>query len=153
MARTIIGVIGGSTATKGQLEAAYKVGSLLAAHQAVLVCGGMGGVMEAACRGAQENGGLTVGILPGSSAREGNRYLTIPIVTGLGYARNAVVVQTSQAIIAIGGKYGTLSELAYAAQYGIPLVGLSTWKVRLPIKHVRTPSEAVKLALQLAVER
>lgn len=153
MSKIIIGIIGGATASKAQLEAAYKVGSLLAKQQAVVVCGGMGGVMEAACRGAKENGGLTVGILPGSSAREGNRYLDIPIVTGLGYARNAVVVQTAQAIIAIGGKYGTLSELAYAAQYGIPLIGLSTWKVRLPMKHVQTPAEAVRLALQSARER
>jgi hypothetical protein len=104
--------------------------------------------MEAACRGAHENGGLTVGILPGSSAREGNRYLTVPLATGLGYARNALVVMSSQAIVAIGGRYGTLSELAYAAQFGVPVFGLSTWKVRMPVKHVKTPAEAVRLAFE-----
>lgn len=145
-----IGVIGGSSCTAKQAEAARKVGSLIAQGGGILVCGGMGGVMEAACRGAIEHGGITVGILPGGSAREGNRYLTVPVATGMGYARNALVVMSSQAIIAIGGRYGTLSELAYAAQYGLPVFGLSTWKVRMPVKHVRTPAEAVRLALEAA---
>jgi len=105
--------------------------------------------MEAACRGACEHGGITVGILPGGKAREGNRYLTVPVVTGMGYARNALVVMSSQAIIAVGGKYGTLSELAYAAQFGVPVLGLSTWKVRMPVRHVRTPAEAVRLAFEM----
>lgn len=145
-----IGVIGGSTCTAKQAEAARKVGELIARRGGILVCGGMGGVMEAACRGAAENGGITVGILPGNSAREGNSHLTVPVATGMGYARNSVVVMSSQAIIAIGGKYGTLSELAYAAQYGLPVFGLSTWKVRMPVKHVRTPAEAVRLAFEAA---
>lgn len=143
-----IGVIGGSSCTSRQAETAYKVGELVAGRGGIIVCGGMGGVMEAACRGARENGGITVGILPGGSAREGNRYLTIPVVTGMGYARNALVVMSSQAIVAIGGRYGTLSELAYASQYGVPVFGLSTWKVRLPVRHVRTPAEAVRLAFE-----
>ncbi len=105
--------------------------------------------MEAACRGAVEAGGMTVGILPGSSAKEGNEYLTVPVVTGLGYARNSIVVQSAQVLIAIGGKYGTLSELAYAAGFGIPVVGLSTWKIRAPIKHVKTPEEAVRMAIKI----
>lgn len=143
-----IGVIGGSSCTPRQAETAFKVGQLIAQRGGILVCGGMGGVMEAACRGAWENGGFTVGILPGGSAREGNGYLTVPVITGMGYARNALVVMSSQAIVAIGGKYGTLSELAYASQFGVPVFGLSTWKVRMPVKHVRTPAEAVRLAFE-----
>lgn len=146
-----IGVIGGSSCTSRQAEMAFRVGELIALRGGILVCGGMGGVMEAACRGAKENGGITVGILPGASAREGNRHLTIPVVTGMGYARNALVVMSSQAIVAIGGKYGTLSELAYASQFGVPVFGLSTWKVRMPVKHVRTPAEAVRLAFAAAM--
>jgi len=149
-ARPRIGVIGGSSCTPRQAEVAHAVGGLIAQRGGILVCGGMGGVMEAACRGAAEHGGITVGILPGGSAAEGNPYLTVPVVTGLGYARNLLVVQSSQAIIAIGGRYGTLTEIAYAAQFGVPVVGIATWKVRIPIKHVRTPAEAVRLALELA---
>lgn len=144
-----IGVIGASSCSAKLAQTAYNVGRLIAENNAILICGGMGGVMEAACRGANEAGGVTVGILPGSSDKDGNKFLSIPIVTGIGFARNSIVVQSSQALIAIGGKYGTLSELAYAAQYGIPIVGLSTWKIRAPIKHVRTPEEAVRMALKL----
>jgi hypothetical protein len=129
---------------------AYDVGRMIAESGAILICGGMGGVMESACRGAIEAGGMTVGILPGSSAKDGNGNLTVPVVTGLGYARNAIVVQSSQVLIAIGGKYGTLSELAFAAQFGIPVVGISTWKLRPPMQHVTTPEEAVRLALKMA---
>ena len=147
-----IGVIGAAACTAKQAKLAHEVGTLIAQAGAVLVCGGMAGVMEAACRGARAAGGLTVGILPGASAGEGNKYVTIPILTGMGYARNAVVVRSCQAVIAIGGRYGTLSEIAYAAQFKIPVIGLGTWKVRAPIKHVRTPQEAVKLALRLAIK-
>lgn len=144
-----IGVIGASACSAKLSQTAYTVGRLIAESGAILICGGMGGVMEAACRGAVEAGGTTVGILPGSSAKEGNEYLTIPVVTGLGYARNSIVVQSAQALIAIDGKYGTLSELAYAAGFGIPVVGLSTWKIRAPIKHVKTPEEAVRMAIKI----
>ncbi len=145
-----IGVIGGAACSQSQAEAAYRVGSLIAQSRGILICGGMGGVMEAACRGAWDHGGITVGILPGSSVREGNDFLTVPLATGMGYARNVLVVLSSQALIAVGGKYGTLSELAYAAQFGVPVFGLSTWKLRLPMKHVRSPAEAVRLALEAA---
>jgi uncharacterized protein (TIGR00725 family) len=145
-----IGVIGASSCSAKLAQTAYTVGKLIAENGAILICGGMGGVMEAACRGAVEAGGMTVGILPGSSAKEGNEFLTVPVVTGLGYARNSIVVQSAQVLIAIGGKYGTLSEIAYAAGFGIPIVGLSTWKIRAPIKHVKTPEEAVRMALKMA---
>ncbi|HTY07753.1 MAG TPA: TIGR00725 family protein, partial [Candidatus Edwardsbacteria bacterium] len=145
-----VGVIGTASCTAKQAMQAEQVGRAIAEAGAVLICGGMGGVMEAACRGAKSAGGITIGVLPGDSAAQSNEYVSIPIVTGMGYARNALVVKTCQAVIAIGGRYGTLSEIAYAAQFGIPIIGLGTWKIRAPIKHVRTPAEAVKLALKLA---
>lgn len=147
-----IGVIGAAACTAKQAKLAHEVGTLIAQRGGMLICGGMGGVMEAACRGAHAAGGLTVGILPGCSAGEGNDYVAVPILTGMGYARNAVVIRTCQAVIAIGGRYGTLSEIAYAAQFGVPVIGLTTWRIRTPIKHVKTPEEAVKLAFKLAIE-
>ncbi len=148
--RTRIGIIGAASCTAKQAEQAEQVGRLVAEAGAVLVCGGLGGVMAAACRGAAHVGGITLGILPGNGAAEANEFVAIPVVTGMGCARNALVVRTSQSVIAIGGRYGTLSEIAYAAQFEIPIVGLGTWKVRAPIRHVRTPQEAVRLALALA---
>jgi uncharacterized protein (TIGR00725 family) len=144
-----IGIIGASQCGKALAQTAYQTGQLIAQGGGILVCGGMGGVMEAACRGASEAGGLTVGILPGSNARDANRYVDVPIVTGMGYTRNSLVVMSAQAVIAIGGRYGTLSEICYAIQYQIPLIGLNTWKIRAAIKHVKTPEEAVKLAFKL----
>ena len=144
-----IGVIGASQCGKALSETAFQTGRLIAQGGGILVCGGMGGVMEAACRGANEAGGLTVGILPGASARDANRFVDVPIVTGMGYTRNSLVVLSSQAVIAIGGRYGTLSEIAFAIQYKIPLIGLNTWKIATAIKHVKTPEEAVKLAFKL----
>jgi len=112
--------------------------------------------MEAACRGAKSEGGLTIGILPGSSRHEANPYVDTPVVTGLGGARNVIVVRTSQAVIAVGGEYGTLSEIAYALKLGIPVVGLSTWQLAREgrplsaIVEAATPVEAVDKALALA---
>jgi uncharacterized protein (TIGR00725 family) len=152
----LIAVIGGSSATPEEAAAAEAVGRALAEGGAVLVCGGRGGVMEAACRGARAAGGLTVGILPGADRRQANPYVDVPIVTGLGEARNAVVARTAQAVIAIGGSYGTLSEIAFALQFGVPVVGLETWKAQrqahppAPIVYAETPEEAASRALELA---
>ncbi|HET89596.1 MAG TPA: TIGR00725 family protein [Chloroflexi bacterium] len=152
----IIGVIGGSRTTAAEKAAAQTVGRLLAESGAVLICGGRGGVMEAACRGAKAAGGLTIGILPGSNRRQANPYVDIPIVTGIGEARNAIIARTARAVIAIGGSYGTLSEIAFALAFGTPVVGWGTWRVQReghptpPIFHAATPEEAVARALQLA---
>jgi uncharacterized protein (TIGR00725 family) len=152
----IIAVIGGSTTTSDEIAAAEAVGQALAEAGAVLICGGRGGVMEAACRGAKAAGGLTIGILPGTSRDEANSYVDISIITGLGEARNVIVIRTAQAVIAIGGSYGTLSEIAFAMRFGVPVVGLGTWKVkreghpRAPIIYAATPKEAVAHALALA---
>jgi len=116
----------------------------------------MGGVMKAACRGAKSAGGLTIGILPGTNASEANPYVDIPIVTGLRCARNVIIARTAQAVIAVGGKYGTLSEIAFTLNFGKPVVGLGTWEMHregrpsASIVRAATPQEAVERALELA---
>lgn len=124
-----ISVIGGGDCSVEEGRLAEEVGRELARRGATVICGGLGGVMEAACRGAVSEGGTTIGILPGNDRREANRYVMVPIVTGMGYTRNAIVAKSGQAVIAIGGKYGTLSEIAYALQSGVPVVGLGTWSL------------------------
>ena len=131
------------------------MGREIARRGAALVCGGMEGVMEAACKGASEAGGLTIGILPGDSRRDANPYVQIPIVTGIGYARNVAVVKTAQAVIAIDGSYGTLTEIGYALQSGIPVIGLKTWSLSMDgradnkIIPADNPKEAVDKAIAL----
>lgn len=152
---TFIGVIGGGEVTPDVAAQAEVVGREIARRGGTVVCGGLGGVMEAACQGATDAGGLTIGILPGDSRAAANPCVSIPIVTGIGYARNVAVVRTSQAIIAVDGSYGTLTEIAYALQAGIPVVGLGTWRVSLDdtdedvIYRAATPQEAVEKAFAL----
>jgi hypothetical protein len=135
---------------------AERVGAAIAAAGAVLVCGGLGGVMEAASRGAARAGGVVVGVLPGADRADANRWVTIPIVTGMGEARNVLVVRSSEAVIAIGGMYGTLSEIALALKLGRPVIGLGTWRLRqperrhVPIITARSPGDAVTRALLAA---
>jgi hypothetical protein len=140
-----IAVIGHAQATPGEYDAAYATGRLIAGNGAVLVCGGLGGVMEAACKGAQEAGGTTVGILPGTEG--GNPYLDITIRTGLGHARNVLVVLSADAVIAVGGKYGTLSEIAIALKTGRPVYGLGSWDIEGVIP-CSSPEDAVMRAVQ-----
>jgi uncharacterized protein (TIGR00725 family) len=152
----IMAVIGGSAPTAEEAAAARAIGRALAEAGAVLVCGGRGGVMEAACQGAKAGGGVTIGILPGTDRREANPYVDIPIVTGIGVARNAIIARTAQVAVAVGGSYGTLSEIAFALAFGVPVVGLGTWEVQrkghppAPIVYAATPEEAVARALALA---
>jgi len=145
-----IAVAGGAEATRQEYKAACAVGRLIAGSGAVLVCGGLGGVMEAACRGAREKGGTTVGIISGTG--DGNPYLDIVIRTGLGHGRNVLVAQSGDAMIAVGGSYGTLSEIAIALKTGCPVFGLSTWKIG-GVVPCRTPEEAVELAVEAARTR
>jgi uncharacterized protein (TIGR00725 family) len=148
-----IGVIGGGEVSPQVAAIAEEVGREIARRGAVLVCGGLGGVMEAACRGAAEAGGLTVGILPGESRLSANPYVKIPVVTGLGYARNVAVVKSAQAVIAIDGSYGTLSEIGHALQNGVPVIGLNTWSLSINGKAdesiiiADSPRDAVNKAL------
>ncbi len=125
----IIGVIGGSSCSKEVWKIAYNLGREIAKRKAILVCGGMGGVMEASCKGAKSQGGLTIGILPGKDKKEGNRYIDIPIVTAMSHARNAIIVRTADILIAIAGKYGTLSEIGLALACGKKVIGIGTWDI------------------------
>jgi uncharacterized protein (TIGR00725 family) len=122
------------------------VGRLVAARGAVLVCGGLGGVMEAACRGAKEGGGTTVGILPGAERSAANEFVDVAIPTGLGEARNALVVRAADALIAVGGGYGTLSEIALALKAGKPVAGLGSWGIE-GVRQADTPEAAVEAVL------
>ena len=124
-----ITVIGASDCSAEETKLAEEVGRELARRGATLICGGLEGVMEAACRGAHSQGGITIGIRPGNSRKDANPHVRIPIVTGMGYTRNAIVAKSGQAVIAIGGRYGTLSEIAYALQSDIPVIGLGTWSL------------------------
>jgi len=142
-----IGVIGAADANEDEYRIALESGRLIAENHATLVCGGLGGVMEAACRGAREKDGRTVGIVPDTS--EGNGYLDIVIRTGLGHARNVLVVQSVDAVIAIGGSHGTLSEIALALKTGRPVFGLKTWDIP-GVKKCGDPEEAVTRAVRAA---
>ena len=153
----LIAIVGDGHCSAEVAALAEAVGRELARCGAVLVCGGLGGVMEAACRGAKAAGGLTVGILPGSSRKDANPHIDVSIVTGMGEARNVLVVRSAQAVIAIHGEYGTLSEIAHALKMGIPVVGLDTWHLvkdgqeREAIVRAETPRQAVEQAIALAV--
>ncbi len=147
--KTRIGVIGGSSPPPEALDKAYQVGKLIAESGAVLVCGGLGGVMEAASRGAREAGGLVIGILPGQDLNSANPYVDIPIATAIGYLRNALVVLNSHALVAVDGSYGTLSEISYALIYGKKVFGIDTWNIPGVIP-TSGPEEAVKLAIKEA---
>jgi uncharacterized protein (TIGR00725 family) len=147
-ARLLIGVIGAGRASAAGLAAAEEVGRLLAEADAVLVCGGLGGVMEAACRGATGAGGDTLGILPGAEAIEANPYVTLPVATNLGHARNVVIAHTARALIAVEGEYGTLSEMAVALKLGRPVIALNSWPGIPGVIYADSPRQAVMLALR-----
>ncbi len=140
-----IAVIGAGDCTAEEYETARIVGKRIAAYGLTLVCGGRGGVMEAASRGARENGGLTVGITPDTG--DGNAYLSIVIRSGLGHARNALVVQSADAVIAIGGSHGTLSEIALALKTGRPVFGIKTWEIP-GVTPCAAPEDAVVMAVR-----
>jgi len=155
----MLAVIGSASCDDLVAAQAEAVGREIARRGAVLVCGGRGGVMEAACRGAKAEGGTTVGILPGPDRGAANPYVDVPIVTGLGEARNAVVVRAADAVIAISGGYGTLSEIGLALKMGRPVVGLDTWELYQGGRPVSAfvvadgPPQAVELALALVMEK
>ena len=154
--KTFIAVIGGGQCSDEEARLAEEVGHELARQGAILVCGGLGGIMEAACKGASSEGGVTIGILPGESRQAANPYVTIPVATGIGPARNAAVVKSAQAVIAISGSYGTLSEISLALNSGIPVIGLNTWSLSKnnqpdnSIIQAQDSAEAVTKALNLA---
>jgi uncharacterized protein (TIGR00725 family) len=144
-----VAVVGGSEASLALLAEAERVGAALAASGSVLVCGGLGGIMEAAARGAFLAGGFTLGILPGRSRDAANRYLTCAVATGLGHFRNFLVVSTADAVIAFPGRHGTLSEIAMALTLGKPVVGLGSWDVD-GVARATSPEDAVRQAIDRA---
>jgi uncharacterized protein (TIGR00725 family) len=144
--RIRIAVIGGSRPGRQALEVAFEVGRLIARAGAVVVCGGLGGVMEAAGRGAREEGGLVIGILPGGSPADANPWVDVPIATGLGYTRNSLVVMNADAVVAVDGEYGTLSEIAYGKIHGKKVVGLGSWDLK-GVEVAASPEDAVRMAL------
>jgi len=146
--RPIIGVIGAGKADDRTHSVAEEVGGAIARRGAILVCGGLGGVMEAAAKGASREGGLTVGILPNSDPDEANPHITVPVATGFGEGRNIIIVRTADALIAVGGEYGTLSEIAFALKTGKPVVGLRTWDIQ-GIVHAKGADEAVDAVFDL----
>lgn len=154
-----VAVCGASNATGEELEWAAEIGKLLAREGAVVVCGGLGGVMEAVARGAAAAGGTSVGILPGSSRDGAAADLTVSIPTGMGEMRNALVVRAADTVIAIGGEFGTLSEVALALKTGVPVVGLHTWELARDGRAVDAfataagPEEAVRIAVEHARTR
>ena len=155
----LIAVIGGGECSPREIETAEEVGREIARNGAILICGGLGGVMEAACKGASSEGGVTIGILPGNSRLSANPYVQIPIVTNMGEARNVIVVKSARAVIAIDGSYGTLTEIAHALCNGIPVIGLNTWALSRrgqtdnAIIPVESPAEAVSTAIGLIGNR
>ncbi len=156
--RTIVSVIGGGSCAAEEYAAAREVGRLLARKGYDVLTGGLGGVMEAACRGAAEEGGLTIGILPGLAREDANPFVGVALTTGMSDARNLVVATSGAAVIAVGGGFGTLSEISFALKHGRPVIGLSTWTLpehRVPgenVVAVDTPAEAVA-AVEAALRR
>ena len=144
-----VAVVGPGDASDRELVGAEAVGRELAGLGAVVVCGGLGGVMTAACRGAASAGGMTVGILPGDDRGAANEWVRVAIPTGLGEMRNALVIRCADAVVAVGGAYGTLSEIALALKTGVPVVGLSSWEID-GMRRAETPAEAVEIALGAA---
>lgn len=153
--RPIIGVIGSSEPLKELQILAEETGKLLAHRNAIVICGGLGGVMEKVCRGAKMAGGLTIGILPGISCNDANPYVDIAIPTGIGEARNLIIIRSSHALIAIGGGYGTLSEIAFALKLKVPIIGLRTWELQkiskepINIIHADNAEDAVDEAMRM----
>jgi len=148
--------VGPDAADGSELEQARAVGEGLGRVGAVLVCGGLGGVMEAACRGAREAGGLTVGLLPGHDRSAANKWVAVALPSGMGELRNGLVVRAADALIAVGGAYGTLSEIALGLKLGRPVVGLGTWELArrgagdTGIIRASSPGQAVARALMAA---
>ncbi|PWB72585.1 TIGR00725 family protein [candidate division GN15 bacterium] len=148
--KPVIAVIGAGKCSKKMRDAAAEVGRYVAEHGGLIVCGGLGGVMEGAARGAREAGGTVIGIIPGDSAAEANEFVDLVIPTGMGEARNILVIRTADAVVAFPGKYGTLTEMAFARLFDKPLVSVQAWKLGEEVIQVEDATEAAKLALELA---
>ncbi|MFC1646389.1 TIGR00725 family protein [Candidatus Omnitrophota bacterium] len=145
--KLLIAVIGGHSCDRKTARLAQRLGEEIAMLGAVLVCGGLGGIMEAAAKGAKKNGGLTVGILPGEDKKDANSFIDVPIATGLGYTRNTLVTTTADIVIALEGRYGTLSEIGFALNAKKPVIDLGSWDIEGVIK-----VQSVKKAIEIVKE-
>jgi uncharacterized protein (TIGR00725 family) len=150
--RPYVAVVGPGEATAEEARAAEAIGRGLADGGAIVVCGGLGGVMASACHGACAAAGVTVGLLPGTDRADANEWVQIALPTGLGELRNGLIIRAADAVIAVGGAYGTLSEIALALRAGVPVIGLKSWDIE-GIERVGSAAEAVDLALQRAAGR
>ena len=151
--KPVIAVIGAGTCSKELSEEAAAVGRYVARHGGVVVCGGKGGVMKGAARGAHEAGGVTIGILPSDDHAEANEFIDFAIPTGLGEVRNVLVVRSADAVVAFPGRYGTLSEMAFTLMAGKPLIAVRGYDLGPDVIRVDDPEEAARQALALAAER
>ncbi len=147
--RTTVAVCGAGSCDEALSKKAEAVGRAIAESGAALICGGLGGVMEAAAKGAKEAGGLTIGVLPGPDHNAANPWIVAAVATDMSQARNAVIVKTADAVIAVGGAYGTLSEVALALKIGKPVVSLGSWQISDDVISAANPAEAVRTALSL----
>ncbi len=148
--KPIIAVVGAGKCSKKLKDMAAEIGKYVAEQGGIIVCGGLEGVMEGAARGAKEAGGTTIGILPTMDKNDANEFIDYVIPTGFGEARNIIVVRTADAVIALPGKYGTLSEMAFALQAKKPLISVSAWKLGEDMLQIDDPIEAAKMAMKLA---
>ena len=148
----IISVIGTGSCDQKTYQVAEDVGRLIAQGGAILITGGLGGVMEAASKGANEAGGTVIGILPGFSKKDANAHVTVPLITGLSHARNVIVVRSADAVIAVAGEYGTLSEIAIALKLGKPVIGINTWENIEGVVKADNAEDAVNKAFELGRE-
>jgi len=151
--RKIIAVIGGADPDENSLKIAEKVGFLVAQKGAVLVTGGMEGVMQAASKGAKQANGLVIGILSTVDKESTNPYVDIPIVTGMGEARNIIIARTCDGAIAVDGKYGTLSEIAYCLMFNVPVIGINTWEIAAPIIKAKNAEDAVSIIFEKILKK
>jgi len=147
--KPIIAVVGAGSCDDNTYLLAEKAGELLAQKGYTIICGGLGGVMEAVCKGARSSGGITIGILPGENTSDANPYVDIPVATGMGIGRNIIIIRTARAVLAIDGQYGTLSEIAFALQLKKPVVGLHTWEVSGDIIQTSNIDQAVNEIVKL----
>jgi uncharacterized protein (TIGR00725 family) len=148
--KPMIAVVGAGKCSKKLRDMASQVGKYVAEHGGVIVCGGLGGIMEGAARGAKEAGGVTIGILPTDNKDDANEFIDYVIPTGFGEARNIMVIRAADAVVAFPGKYGTLSEMAFALNADKPVVSVNAWRLSDEIEQVEDPVEAAKLAMELA---
>jgi uncharacterized protein (TIGR00725 family) len=145
----LIAVIGAGDCSPEIYNMSYELGHLLGHNDLSVICGGLGGVMEAVCKGAKSTEGTTIGILPGNEISEANQYIDFPIATGMGIGRNIIIIRSASIVIAVNGKFGTLSELAFALQLNKPVIGLNTWEVSEHVMKVKTPKEAINKVKEL----